>query len=69
MPRKRRPRPTMTSARYWRRKLASDELLLTDEARYIGYATAFEIPFPRHQQAAKRVHDADHARKPAAART
>ena len=54
---------------YWRRKLASDELHLTDEARYIGYATAFEIPFPRHQQAAKRVHDADHAREHAATRS
>ncbi len=43
---------------YWRRRLASDELYLTDEARYIGYATAFEIPFPRHHQTAKRVHDA-----------
>ena len=27
-------------------ELASDEMYLTDEARYIGYATAFEIPLP-----------------------
>jgi uncharacterized protein (DUF2236 family) len=42
---------------YWRERLASDELFLTDEARYIGYATAFEIPLPRTHQPAKRVHD------------
>jgi uncharacterized protein (DUF2236 family) len=43
---------------YWRAKLAGDELYLTEEARYIGYATAFEIPMPRSQQLGKRVHDA-----------
>jgi uncharacterized protein (DUF2236 family) len=43
---------------YWNAKLAGDELYLTDEARYIGYATAFEIPFPRFQQPGKRLHDA-----------
>jgi uncharacterized protein (DUF2236 family) len=42
---------------YWRSKLASEELYLTDEARYIGYATAFEIPLPWVQQPGKRVHD------------
>src|SRR5437660_7665917 len=30
---------------------------MTDEARYIGYATAFEIPMPALQQPGKRVHD------------
>ncbi len=43
--------------RYWRAQLASDELFLTDEARYVGYATAFEIPMPRSHQLGKRVHD------------
>jgi uncharacterized protein (DUF2236 family) len=38
-------------------KLASEEVCLTDEARYIGYATAFEIPLPRLHQPGKRVHD------------
>jgi uncharacterized protein (DUF2236 family) len=42
---------------YYRERLASDEMFLTDEARYIGYATAFEIPLPRLHQPAKRVHD------------
>jgi uncharacterized protein (DUF2236 family) len=30
---------------------------LTEEARRIGYATAFEIPLPASHQPAKRVHD------------
>ena len=42
---------------YYRGQLASDEMFLTDEARYIGYATAFEIPMPAVQQPGKRVHD------------
>jgi uncharacterized protein (DUF2236 family) len=42
---------------WYRDKLASDEMFLTDEARYIGYATAFEIPMPAIQQPGKRVHD------------
>ncbi len=58
MPRESAPSSYDDFRAYWRRQLASDELFLTDEARYVGYATAFEIPFPRHQQAAKHVHDA-----------
>ncbi len=42
---------------YYRERLASDEMFLTDEARYIGHATAFEIPMPAIQQPGKRVHD------------
>lgn len=42
---------------YYRDRLASDEMYLTDEARYVGYATAFEIPMPAIQQPGKRVHD------------
>ncbi|MHB8656636.1 MAG: oxygenase MpaB family protein [Solirubrobacteraceae bacterium] len=42
---------------WWRIKLASEEMFLTEEARYIGYATAFEIPLPRVDQPAKQVHD------------
>jgi uncharacterized protein (DUF2236 family) len=37
--------------------LASDEMYLTDDAREIGYATAFEIPLPRLRAPAKAVHD------------
>lgn len=42
---------------WYRDRLASDEMFLTDEARYIGHATAFEIPMPAIQQPGKRVHD------------
>jgi uncharacterized protein (DUF2236 family) len=42
---------------YWNAQLASEELFLTDEARYVGYATAFEIPLPLTHQLAKQVHD------------
>ena len=42
---------------YWAQRLASDERHLTDEARYIGHATAFQIPMPLANQPGKRVHD------------
>jgi uncharacterized protein (DUF2236 family) len=42
---------------YWDERLACDDMHLTDEARYMGHATAFEIPLPTHLQPAKRVHD------------
>lgn len=38
-------------------QLAGDDLHLTEEARYMGYASAFEIPMPATRQVAKRVHD------------
>ncbi len=43
---------------YWAERMAAEDLFLTDEARLIGYATAFEIPFPPLQQPAKAMHDA-----------
>ncbi len=54
---RRRPPPIRSSAPGIADKLASDEMYLTEEARYIGYATAFEIPMPWYQQPGKRVHD------------
>lgn len=42
---------------YWSARLSSDELYLTDEARFVGHATAFEIPMPAVNQPGKRVHD------------
>jgi len=42
---------------YYRGRLASEDMFLTDEARVVGYATAFEIPLPLVHQPAKRVHD------------
>jgi uncharacterized protein (DUF2236 family) len=57
MPRSAAP-PTYDAFRaYYRGRLAGQDMFLTHEARYIGYATAFEIPLPRLQQPGKRVHD------------
>jgi uncharacterized protein (DUF2236 family) len=38
-------------------QLAGPDLHLTEEARYMGYASAFEIPMPSNRQLAKRMHD------------
>jgi len=57
MPRETAPQSYEGFRDYYRAKLASDEMFLTEEARYIGYATALEIPMPRIHQAGKRVHD------------
>lgn len=38
-------------------QLAGADLHLTDEARYMGHASAFQIPMPSTRQAAKRLHD------------
>jgi uncharacterized protein (DUF2236 family) len=57
MPRDAAPATYPAFRNWYRERLASDEMYLTEEARYIGYATAFEIPMPRHQQPGKRVHD------------
>ncbi|MDQ6744940.1 MAG: DUF2236 domain-containing protein [Actinomycetota bacterium] len=58
MPREAAPATYDDFRAYWRGRLAAADIFLTDEARYIGYATAFEIPFPTLQQPAKRLHDA-----------
>jgi uncharacterized protein (DUF2236 family) len=57
MPRNAAPASYQEFRAYYRSKLASEEMFLTEEARYIGYATAFEIPMPALQQPGKRVHD------------
>jgi uncharacterized protein (DUF2236 family) len=57
MPRAAAPQSYAAFRAYYRGRLASKEMFLTDEARYIGYATAFEIPLPLLHQPAKRVHD------------
>lgn len=44
--------------RWWDERLASDRMVLTDEARHMGYSSAFEIPLPRTHQPGKLVHDA-----------
>jgi uncharacterized protein (DUF2236 family) len=57
MPRATAPQTYAEFRRYYSERLHSEEAFLTDEARYIGYATAFEIPMPRLNQPGKRVHD------------
>jgi uncharacterized protein (DUF2236 family) len=57
MPREHAPASWDEFRDWYGQRLASDEVFLTDEARYVGYATAFEIPMPAIQQPGKRVHD------------
>jgi uncharacterized protein (DUF2236 family) len=57
MPRDAAPQSYPQFRAYYEAKLAGEEMCLTQEARYIGYATAFEIPLPRMHQPGKRVHD------------
>jgi uncharacterized protein (DUF2236 family) len=57
MPREAAPPTYSDFRRWWDATLAGDEMFLTDEARYMGYVTAFEIPLPKLNQPAKRVHD------------
>jgi uncharacterized protein (DUF2236 family) len=50
--------PTYAAFRSWYEdQLAGPDLFLTEEARYMGYASAFEIPMSASRAAAKRVHD------------
>lgn len=58
MPREAAP-PTYREFRaYYDGFLASDDVWLTDEARYMGRAVAFEIPMHALAQPFKRLHDA-----------
>jgi uncharacterized protein (DUF2236 family) len=42
---------------WYERQLAGPDLFLTAEARYMGYASAFEIPMSGSRKRAKRMHD------------
>jgi uncharacterized protein (DUF2236 family) len=57
MPRETAPQTWNEFRRWYRERLESEDMFLTPEARYVGYATAFEIPMPQVQQPGKRVHD------------
>jgi uncharacterized protein (DUF2236 family) len=49
---------TYAAFRAWyEEQLAGPDLFLTEEARYMGYASAFEIPMSASRARAKRVHD------------
>jgi uncharacterized protein (DUF2236 family) len=57
MPRSIAP-PTYREFRAWYGdQLAGEDLYLTDEARFMGYVSAFEIPMPSTRQLGKRLHD------------
>jgi uncharacterized protein (DUF2236 family) len=57
MPRDAAPQTWSEFIGWYHDQLGGGEMFLTEEARYVGYATAFEIPMPAHQQPGKRVHD------------
>ena len=57
MPAESAPRTYGDFRAWYERQLAGDELYLTDEARYMGYASAFAIPLPASRQLGKRIHD------------
>lgn len=57
MPRDAAPASHREFRAWWDHTLASERMHLTDSARYVGYATAFEIPLPGIYVPAKRIHD------------
>jgi uncharacterized protein (DUF2236 family) len=57
MPRSVAPATHAEFRAWYERQLAGEDLHLTEEARYMGFASAFEIPMPASRQAPKRVHD------------
>jgi uncharacterized protein (DUF2236 family) len=42
---------------WYESQLAGPDLHLTEEARFMGYASAFQIPIPASRQLGKRLHD------------
>ena len=57
MPREVAPGSAAEFEEWYRAKLTGPDMHLTEEARYIGHATAFEIPMDVFAQPFKRVHD------------
>ncbi|MDX6582037.1 MAG: hypothetical protein QOI10_1221 [Solirubrobacterales bacterium] len=57
MPRDAAPSTYAEFRSYWDAIWAGDELHLTDEAREVALAIAFEIPMPRYLHASRRVHN------------
>jgi uncharacterized protein (DUF2236 family) len=57
MPREAAPASYGEFRAWYARQLEGDDLHLTDEARYMGHVSAFEIPMPASCQPGKRVHD------------
>jgi uncharacterized protein (DUF2236 family) len=57
MPREGAPGTYREFRDWYEAQLVGPDLHLTEEARYIGYASAFEIPMPASRQVGKRIHD------------
>ena len=57
MPRSTAPASYREYRAWYERQLAGPDLFLTEEARFMGYASAFEIPVPSSRRPAKRLHD------------
>jgi len=57
MPRSGAPATHREYRDWYERELGGRDLYLTDEARFMGYASAFEIPMPSSRQLGKRLHD------------
>jgi uncharacterized protein (DUF2236 family) len=57
MPRSSAPSTYREFREWYERQLAGPDLHLTEEARYMGYASAFQIPMPSSRQLGKRLHD------------
>jgi uncharacterized protein (DUF2236 family) len=57
MPRSAAPSTYREYRDWYEGQLAGPDLHLTEEARFIGYASAFEIPMPTSRQLGKRLHD------------
>jgi uncharacterized protein (DUF2236 family) len=57
MPRSIAPSTYREFREWYAEQLAGSDLHLTEEARFMGHASAFEIPMPAARLPAKRVHD------------
>jgi uncharacterized protein (DUF2236 family) len=58
MPRDAAPEDHRAFRAWFDAELDGDRVHLTEEARYMGHASAFQIPMPAVRQPAKRIHDA-----------
>jgi uncharacterized protein (DUF2236 family) len=57
MPRSAAPATYIEFREYWEGMWAGDELHLTEEAREVAMAIAFQIPMPRHLHPPREVHN------------
>jgi len=57
MPREAAPATHREFRDYWNELMAGEDLCLTEDARDVGYSTAFEIPLPAIYSPLARVHD------------